>query len=268
MAGSQTLPLRCGRFAAVLALSFFTFVGRARRRTRHHRYRRPECRTRASPRSRSPRRSRVDGLIAIPQPSYYRDPGVAPPGTAGRAGSLRHDHRVALRRRLRRGQMAAALARQLLQRRLARALGRWSRRAIRPDAAPRVAGVVRRRVLPALACGRDLPEQPEQAVRREWVRGQLFVFLPFSRRFETVLNVPFVAANGTTDPTRGYRSDFGDLPSPRRSCSRRRRLSHSCSPSDRADGSSRDGRAPDDGVPALLVLEQPGRGVGGAAGRA
>jgi len=36
-------------------------------------------------------------------------------------------------------------------------------------------------------------------------------FLPFNRRFELFLNVPFLAANGTEDPTRGYRSDFGDL---------------------------------------------------------
>jgi hypothetical protein len=36
-------------------------------------------------------------------------------------------------------------------------------------------------------------------------------FLPFSRRFEIKLDVPFVVANGTEDPTRGYRSDFGDV---------------------------------------------------------
>lgn len=36
-------------------------------------------------------------------------------------------------------------------------------------------------------------------------------FLPFSRRFELFLNVPFFAVNGTEDPTRGYRSDFGDV---------------------------------------------------------
>lgn len=37
------------------------------------------------------------------------------------------------------------------------------------------------------------------------------IFLPFSRRFELALHVPFVTANGTTDIGRGYRSDFGDL---------------------------------------------------------
>ena len=42
-------------------------------------------------------------------------------------------------------------------------------------------------------------------------RGNFAIFLPFSRRFELFLNVPFVAANGTEDPNRGYRSDFGDI---------------------------------------------------------
>src|SRR5262249_29515565 len=42
-------------------------------------------------------------------------------------------------------------------------------------------------------------------------RGDLSIFLPFSRRFELFLNVPFVVANGTTDPKRGYRSDFGAM---------------------------------------------------------
>ncbi len=42
-------------------------------------------------------------------------------------------------------------------------------------------------------------------------RGDFGIFLPFSRRFELFLNVPFVAANGTEDPARGYRSDFGDI---------------------------------------------------------
>lgn len=41
--------------------------------------------------------------------------------------------------------------------------------------------------------------------------GNFTTFLPFSRRFELFFNAPFVAANGTTDPTRGYRSDFSDL---------------------------------------------------------
>ena len=42
-------------------------------------------------------------------------------------------------------------------------------------------------------------------------RGDFAIFLPFSRRFELFLNVPFVTANGTEDPNRGYRSDFGDM---------------------------------------------------------
>jgi hypothetical protein len=36
-------------------------------------------------------------------------------------------------------------------------------------------------------------------------------FLPFSRRFELFLSVPFVSTNGTEDPNQGYRSDFGDI---------------------------------------------------------
>ncbi len=42
-------------------------------------------------------------------------------------------------------------------------------------------------------------------------RGDAGIFLPFSRRFELFLNLPFVTANGTEDPARGYRSDFGDI---------------------------------------------------------
>jgi hypothetical protein len=41
--------------------------------------------------------------------------------------------------------------------------------------------------------------------------GAYTIFVPFSRRFELSLNVPFVVSNGTEDPTRGYRSDFGDM---------------------------------------------------------
>jgi hypothetical protein len=41
--------------------------------------------------------------------------------------------------------------------------------------------------------------------------GTYSIFLPFSRRFEVLLDVPFVVSNGTKDPTRGYTSQFGDL---------------------------------------------------------
>ena len=41
--------------------------------------------------------------------------------------------------------------------------------------------------------------------------GTYRIFLPFSRRFEVQLDVPFVVSNGTKDPTRGYTSEFGDL---------------------------------------------------------
>lgn len=42
-------------------------------------------------------------------------------------------------------------------------------------------------------------------------RGNFGIFLPFSRRFELFIDAPFVVANGTEDPSRGYRSDFGDM---------------------------------------------------------
>ena len=41
--------------------------------------------------------------------------------------------------------------------------------------------------------------------------GTYRIFLPFSRRFEVQLDVPFVVSNGTKDPNRGYTSEFGDL---------------------------------------------------------
>jgi hypothetical protein len=41
--------------------------------------------------------------------------------------------------------------------------------------------------------------------------GTYSIFLPFSRRFEVLIDVPYVVSSGTSDPTRGYRSDFGDL---------------------------------------------------------
>jgi hypothetical protein len=41
--------------------------------------------------------------------------------------------------------------------------------------------------------------------------GNYTIFLPFSRRFEMDISVPFVNSHGTTDPRHGYRSDFGDL---------------------------------------------------------
>jgi hypothetical protein len=41
--------------------------------------------------------------------------------------------------------------------------------------------------------------------------GTYSIFLPFSRRFEVLFDVPFVVSNGTKDPTRDYTSRFGDL---------------------------------------------------------
>lgn len=41
--------------------------------------------------------------------------------------------------------------------------------------------------------------------------GSTVIFLPFSRRFELALGVPWLQSNGTAEPGRGYRSDVGDL---------------------------------------------------------
>lgn len=41
--------------------------------------------------------------------------------------------------------------------------------------------------------------------------GNFTTFLPFNRRFEVFVNVPFISANGTADADRGYRADFGDI---------------------------------------------------------
>jgi hypothetical protein len=41
--------------------------------------------------------------------------------------------------------------------------------------------------------------------------GLYDIFLPFSRRFEILLDVPFVVSNGTKASGRGYTTEFGDL---------------------------------------------------------
>jgi hypothetical protein len=41
--------------------------------------------------------------------------------------------------------------------------------------------------------------------------GDLTIFLPFSRRFEMLLGVPFISASRAQDARHGYVSDFGDL---------------------------------------------------------
>lgn len=41
--------------------------------------------------------------------------------------------------------------------------------------------------------------------------GTYSIFLPLSRRFEILFDVPFVVSNGTKDPGRAYTSEFGDL---------------------------------------------------------
>jgi hypothetical protein len=41
--------------------------------------------------------------------------------------------------------------------------------------------------------------------------GDFTIFLPVGGRFELSLGVPFVTANGTGDPRRGYQSELGDM---------------------------------------------------------
>ncbi len=41
--------------------------------------------------------------------------------------------------------------------------------------------------------------------------GTTSVFLPFSRRFNLLIDTPFVVSNGTKAPGRGYTSEFGDF---------------------------------------------------------
>jgi hypothetical protein len=41
--------------------------------------------------------------------------------------------------------------------------------------------------------------------------GDYVIFLPFSRRFEVAIDVPFVVSNGTRNKNFGYTSQFGDL---------------------------------------------------------
>jgi hypothetical protein len=49
------------------------------------------------------------------------------------------------------------------------------------------------------------------AYRGDQYTGLYQIFLPFSRRFELRLDVPFIVSNGTTARGRGYVSQFGDL---------------------------------------------------------
>jgi hypothetical protein len=41
--------------------------------------------------------------------------------------------------------------------------------------------------------------------------GDFNIYLPFSRRFNLLIDAPFVRGNGTADPYTGYRSSFGDF---------------------------------------------------------
>jgi hypothetical protein len=49
------------------------------------------------------------------------------------------------------------------------------------------------------------------AFRGNRYMGDYSLFLPLSRRFEVLLDVPFVVSNGTKDQTRGYITRFGDF---------------------------------------------------------
>lgn len=49
------------------------------------------------------------------------------------------------------------------------------------------------------------------AYRGERFSGSYAIFLPVNRRFEVLIDVPFVVSNGTSRPGRGYTSRFGDL---------------------------------------------------------
>ena len=84
--------------------------------------------------------------------------------------------------------------------------GRWSRRARRADATPRLAGAFEGGSPLGLVNGPT--SRAEQAVRRR-VRGNFTAFLPFSRRLK-IFSTCLLAANGQRT-NEGYRTDFGDI---------------------------------------------------------
>jgi hypothetical protein len=45
----------------------------------------------------------------------------------------------------------------------------------------------------------------------EGYTGSFAIFLPWSRRFDLFLGIPYVVSNGTEDAARGYRTDVGDF---------------------------------------------------------
>ena len=95
MAGSQTLRLRGGRFAAALAVTL-TFAGAARAQNPL-----PPLPAAGTPAARFAEvvdRATAPEMMPAPMtvPAYYPAYGAAD-GTSGRDGDLRHDHRVALR---------------------------------------------------------------------------------------------------------------------------------------------------------------------------
>ena len=213
MAGSQTLRLRGGRFAAALAVSFLTSADLARAQNPS-----PPL-----PPAGMPARSFADLVetgappvampvpMTAPGPTYYPGPGVAP--TAPRVEMGLFD----------------TITESLFGD--ASAKGKWrpltlgtffSEGWLEPWAGgpagqsgltPRhgwlgaFEGVFYRLWLVDGIYQNNL----NKPFGGNGYRGDFAIFLPFSRRFELFLNVPFVAANGTEDPNRGYRSDFGDM---------------------------------------------------------
>ena len=96
--------------------------------------------------------------------------------------------------------------------------------------------------------------------------GDYTIFLPFSRRFEILLDVPFVVSNGTTSPKHGYTSQFGDLlVAPRFLLSETAATTQLFALAIRTPTGT---MATDNGVMApdatLRVLDQPGGPLGGA----
>jgi hypothetical protein len=213
MEGNQPPSLRAGRFAAVLALCFVTFAGRASAQQQP-----PPL-----PPSGMPARSyagfldavspqqTIAGPMTVAQPSYYPDPCGAP--TACRAEMSLLD---TIRESLCGDASAEGKWRPLT-------LGTFFSEGWREPWAGGPAGQS------GLTPRHGWLGAFEGVFYRLWLVNGTYqhnlnkpfggdaygsnftTFLPFSRRFELFFNAPFIAANGTEDPTRGYRTDFGDL---------------------------------------------------------
>ena len=212
MEGYQPLRLRGGRFAVVLALSFLTFVGRASAQQWPSQFpasgmpgqRYPGLVDAVNP------QQMMAGPMTVAQPSYCPDPSGVP--TAPRSEmSCRDTIRESLC-----GDTPADQWRPLT-------LGSFFTDGWRD---PWVGGPAGQSGLTprhgwlgafegvfyrlALVNG-TYQNNVNKPFGGQAYSGNFSTFLPFSRRFELYLNVPFISTNGTLDPTRGYQSDFGDL---------------------------------------------------------